>query len=82
MGVAPFEERWRDTHDFARRAARLPEQREEDLVDYRGLLHRDGSVLSAVSLQVGLLQQWACLPGSWPIPLMALCCSGQALRVC
>jgi len=27
---------------------RLPEQREGDAVDYRPLLHRDGSVLSVV----------------------------------
>lgn len=47
-----FEERLRDTHSFARRVGRLPEQREADKVDYRSLLHRDGSVLSAVSLKV------------------------------
>lgn len=29
---------------------RLPEQREDDPVDLRGLLHRDGSVLQVVSL--------------------------------
>lgn len=52
-GVAPFQERWRDTHDFARRVSRLPEQREGDIVDYRGLLHRDGSVLSSLTLKVG-----------------------------
>ena len=52
FGVAPFEERHRNIHNFARRESRLPEQRECDTVDYRSLLHRDGSVLSAVSLQV------------------------------
>jgi hypothetical protein len=31
---------------------RLPEQREGDRVDYRPLLHRDGSVLSGVTLSV------------------------------
>lgn len=54
VGIAPFQERWRDTHDFARRAGRLPEQHDTDIVDYRGLLHRDGSVLSSVNLQARL----------------------------
>mmetsp|Transcript_981 Transcript_981/g.1780 ORF Transcript_981/g.1780 Transcript_981/m.1780 type:complete len:756 (+) Transcript_981:47-2314(+) len=34
---------------FARRAGQLPEQREGDAVDVRGFLHRDGSVISAVT---------------------------------
>ena len=42
----------RDTHTFTRRAGQLPEQRDGDAVDYRPLLHRDGSVLSAITLQV------------------------------
>jgi (E)-4-hydroxy-3-methylbut-2-enyl-diphosphate synthase len=46
-GVA-FTETHRDTHIFTRRVGRLPEQREGDKVDYRPLLHRDGSVLCAV----------------------------------
>ena len=54
IGVDAFTERFRDTHDYARREARLPEQRAEDVLDYRSLLHRDGSVLSSVSLQVHL----------------------------
>ena len=49
-GIQPFDERHRDS--FARRTGRLPEQREEDSVDYRGLLHRDGTVLSLVTLEV------------------------------
>ena len=32
----------------SRRVGTLPEQREGDKVDYRPLLHRDGSVLSVV----------------------------------
>ena len=52
VGVAPFTERYRDTHDYARRHARLPEQLPGDALDYRSLLHRDGSVLSALNLQV------------------------------
>ena len=40
----------REFTSFARRTGRLPEQREGDGFDYRGLLNRDGSVLSAVSL--------------------------------
>ncbi|KAK9800350.1 hypothetical protein WJX73_008117 [Symbiochloris irregularis] len=51
LGVEPFQERWRDSHDYARRVTRLPEQKDGDVVDYRGLLHRDGSVLSALSMQ-------------------------------
>lgn len=50
-GVQSYDEKHRDIHDFAKRIGRLPEQREGDEVDYRGLLHRDGSVISAVSLQ-------------------------------
>jgi len=38
----------RDVFSFARRSGRLPEQREGDFFDYRGLLNRDGSVLTAV----------------------------------
>ena len=41
----------RDITSFARRAGRLPEQREGDELDYRGLLNRDGSVLSAVTAE-------------------------------
>ena len=52
--MSEFAERHRDTHDFARRVGRLPEQRAGDRVDYRPLLHRDGSVLSAVTLEVRL----------------------------
>ncbi|KAK9843665.1 hypothetical protein WJX81_001770 [Elliptochloris bilobata] len=50
-GVEPFGEAGRDIHTFARRVGRLPEQREGDAVDYRPLLHRDGSVLSALTLE-------------------------------
>ena len=50
-GVEPFGGERRDTHTFARRVGRLPEQRPGDRLDYRPLLHRDGSVLSALTLQ-------------------------------
>ena len=50
-GVEAFGEAARDTHTFARRVGRLPEQRQGDAIDYRSLLHRDGSVLSALTLQ-------------------------------
>ena len=56
LGISEFQERHRDTHDFARRVGQLPEQREGDRVDYRPLLHRDGSVLSGVTLAVRLLR--------------------------
>lgn len=40
-GVEPFEEALRDTHAFARRVGRLPEQQDADGdMDYRNLLHR------------------------------------------
>jgi (E)-4-hydroxy-3-methylbut-2-enyl-diphosphate synthase len=39
----------RDITAFARRQASLPVQKEEDLVDVRGFLNRDGSVISVVS---------------------------------
>ena len=51
LGVPPFQETHRDTHVFSRRVGRLPEQRPGDVADMRSLLHRDGSVLSAVSAQ-------------------------------
>jgi (E)-4-hydroxy-3-methylbut-2-enyl-diphosphate synthase len=50
-GIEPFEEQHRDTHTFSRRTGQLPEQREQDTVDYRSLLHRDGTVISSVTLQ-------------------------------
>eukprot|EP00955_Chlamydomonas_euryale_P028563 300891-Chlamydomonas_euryale.AAC.13 len=62
-GVADFGERLRDTHAFARRVGDLPEQVAEDGdYDYRGLLHRDGTVFSAVTL-AGLKQADVSLGG-------------------
>ncbi|RZC83646.1 hypothetical protein C5167_046427 [Papaver somniferum] len=49
-GVAPFEEKHRHYFDFQRRTGQLPVQKEGEEVDYRGALHRDGSVLMSVSL--------------------------------
>lgn len=49
-GVAPFEEKHRHYFDFQRRSGQLPMQKEGEEVDYRGVLHRDGSVLMSVSL--------------------------------
>ncbi|XP_068652653.1 4-hydroxy-3-methylbut-2-en-1-yl diphosphate synthase (ferredoxin), chloroplastic isoform X1 [Aristolochia californica] len=49
-GVVPFEEKHRHYFDFQRRTGQLPEQKEGEEVDYRGVLHRDGSVLMSVSL--------------------------------
>jgi len=40
----------RDIFGFARRSGRLPAQEEGDTFDYRGLLNRDGSVLTAVQV--------------------------------
>ncbi|XP_059429620.1 4-hydroxy-3-methylbut-2-en-1-yl diphosphate synthase (ferredoxin), chloroplastic [Corylus avellana] len=50
QGVAPFEEKNRHYFDFQRRSGQLPMQKEGEEVDYRGVLHRDGSVLMSVSL--------------------------------
>ncbi|XP_078172032.1 4-hydroxy-3-methylbut-2-enyl diphosphate synthase [Carex rostrata] len=50
IGVAPFEEKHRHYFDFQRRSGQLPLQKEGEEVDYRGVLHRDGSVLMSVSL--------------------------------
>ncbi|KAH7691470.1 4-hydroxy-3-methylbut-2-en-1-yl diphosphate synthase bacterial-type protein [Dioscorea alata] len=49
-GVVPFEEKHRHYFDFQRRTVQLPLQKEGEEVDYRGVLHRDGSVLMSVSL--------------------------------
>ncbi|KAB1226377.1 4-hydroxy-3-methylbut-2-en-1-yl diphosphate synthase, chloroplastic [Morella rubra] len=50
QGVAPFGEKNRHYFDFQRRSGQLPMQKEGEEVDYRGALHRDGSVLMSVSL--------------------------------
>lgn len=50
QGVAPFEEKHRHYFDFQRRTGELPVQKEGEEVDYRGVLHRDGSVLMPVTL--------------------------------
>lgn len=50
-GVAPFEEKHRRHFDFQRRTGQLPLQKEGEEVDYRGVLHRDGSVLMSVPLE-------------------------------
>jgi len=66
-GVEPFGGERRDTHTFARRVGRLPEQRPGDRLDYRPLLHRDGSVLSALTLQARARPRPAagpCAPGA------------------
>lgn len=52
LGVEAFENGSRDIHSFSRRTGRLPEQREGDAIDFRSILHRDGSVLSAPALSV------------------------------
>ncbi|GLT33806.1 hypothetical protein SLA2020_083670 [Shorea laevis] len=50
QGVVPFVEKHRHHFDFQRRSGQLPIQKEGEKVDYRGVLHRDGSVLMSVSL--------------------------------
>ena len=44
-----FEEPNRDFKSFGRRESELPMQKEDDEIDLRNILHRDGSVLSAVT---------------------------------
>jgi len=46
--VKPYKDT-RDITAYQRRAGSLPEQREGDVADVRGFLHRDGSVLSVVT---------------------------------
>ncbi|KAG2452668.1 hypothetical protein HYH02_002901 [Chlamydomonas schloesseri] len=50
LGVAPFSETTRDTHTFTRRVGDLPVQQAGEDLDFRGALHRDGTVYNAVSL--------------------------------
>jgi hypothetical protein len=49
-GQPEFQEKHRRYFDFQRRSGQLPLQKEGDEIDYRGVLHRDGSVLMSVSL--------------------------------
>ncbi|CAM9351514.1 unnamed protein product [Chrysoparadoxa australica] len=48
--VPKFDETSRNFQSFERRSGDLPTQKEDDAIDLRAVLHRDGSVLSAVSL--------------------------------
>ncbi|CEL93656.1 unnamed protein product [Vitrella brassicaformis CCMP3155] len=50
LAVPEFEETTRDFQTFSRREVDLPSQEPSDTWDVRGLLNRDGSVLSAVTL--------------------------------
>ena len=44
-----FLEAHRNFAVFDRRNGKLPEQREGEALDYRSLLHRDGSVITAIT---------------------------------
>eukprot|EP00466_Bigelowiella_natans_P002106 jgi/Bigna1/55745/estExt_Genewise1Plus.C_690009 len=44
-----WKEEFRNWQSYARRESDLPEQKEGDKVDFRGVLHRDGSVFSVIS---------------------------------
>eukprot|EP00200_Dunaliella_tertiolecta_P003897 CAMPEP_0202345932 /NCGR_PEP_ID=MMETSP1126-20121109/4947_1 /ASSEMBLY_ACC=CAM_ASM_000457 /TAXON_ID=3047 /ORGANISM="Dunaliella tertiolecta, Strain CCMP1320" /LENGTH=729 /DNA_ID=CAMNT_0048937283 /DNA_START=35 /DNA_END=2224 /DNA_ORIENTATION=+ len=48
-GVEPFEELTRDIHNYEKRKGDLPVQKEGEAFDFRGLLHRDGTVYNAVT---------------------------------
>lgn len=50
LGVPEFKETKRNFAVFERRSATLPEQKPDDDLDYRSLLHRDGSVITSVTL--------------------------------
>ena len=52
-GVPTFQELNRDTHTFGRRVGDLPLQLPGEEYDFRNLLHRDGSVFSAVDIKGG-----------------------------
>lgn len=49
IGVPDFEEVDRNFAVFDRRNGTLPEQREGETLDYRSLLHRDGSVITPIT---------------------------------
>ena len=49
IGVDKFDEAGRDFKSFERRETDPPMQKEDDAIDLRNILHRDGSVLSAVT---------------------------------
>ncbi|GAQ85883.1 4-hydroxy-3-methylbut-2-en-1-yl diphosphate synthase [Klebsormidium nitens] len=49
-GVEPFEEKHRHYYEFQRRSGDLPVQKEGDKLDFRHVLHRDGSVIAAITL--------------------------------
>eukprot|EP00640_Fibrocapsa_japonica_P000924 CAMPEP_0113943412 /NCGR_PEP_ID=MMETSP1339-20121228/23413_1 /TAXON_ID=94617 /ORGANISM="Fibrocapsa japonica" /LENGTH=652 /DNA_ID=CAMNT_0000948271 /DNA_START=394 /DNA_END=2352 /DNA_ORIENTATION=+ /assembly_acc=CAM_ASM_000762 len=49
QAVPTFEEEGRSFETFTRRSGDLPEQLEDDKVDLRYILHRDGSVITPVS---------------------------------
>ena len=51
IGVDQFDETHRDFKVFTRRSGDLPEQKDSDAIDLRNILHRDGSVLAAVTTQ-------------------------------
>jgi len=48
--AVPSYEDSRDIFSFSRRAGELPGQKDGDELDYRGLLNRDGSVLTAITV--------------------------------
>ncbi|PWA27266.1 (E)-4-hydroxy-3-methylbut-2-enyl diphosphate synthase [Artemisia annua] len=48
--LAPFEEKHRRYFDFQRRTGDLPVQKEGEEVDYRGVFHRDGSIIMSFTL--------------------------------
>ena len=48
IGVPDFAEVHRNFAVFDRRNGELPEQREGETLDYRSLLHRDGSVITPI----------------------------------
>ena len=71
--MAPFEEMTRDTHSFSRRVGDLPKQEAADgAFDFRGLLHRDGTVYSVVDAKE--LKQPDVSAGGWRGGWKACCC--------
>ncbi|KAI9177039.1 hypothetical protein LWI28_010316 [Acer negundo] len=58
QGVAPFEEKHKHYFDFQRRSGQLPMQNEGEEVDYRGVMHCNGSVLMSVSLDQMKVTTW------------------------
>ncbi|KAK4841034.1 hypothetical protein QYF36_024128 [Acer negundo] len=65
QGVAPFEEKHKHYFDFLLQSSQLPMQNEGEEVDYRGVLHCDGSVLMSISFDQLKVTTWQFTGVEW-----------------